>query len=48
MNKADQIGCGYCVHEKTCTIRDPKVNKAKAGCKNWLHWQDATKERRTK
>lgn len=33
-----QIGCGYCVHEKTCKIRDPKINKAKTGCKNWKHF----------
>lgn len=35
----NQIGCGYCVHEKTCIIRDPKINKAKLGCKDWSHWQ---------
>lgn len=39
----NQIGCGYCVHEKTCKKRDPKINKAKQGCPDWLHW---TKQKR--
>ena len=39
--KENQIGCGYCIHEKDCTIRDPKINKAKQGCKDWKHWQDS-------
>lgn len=34
-----QIGCGYCIHEKECTKRDPKINKAKLGCEEWEHWQ---------
>lgn len=38
-NKEFQIGCGYCIHEKTCKIRDPKINKAKQGCKEWKHWE---------
>lgn len=33
-----QIGCGYCAHEKTCTKRDPKINKAKEGCEEYLHY----------
>jgi type I restriction-modification system DNA methylase subunit len=32
-----QIGCGYCMNEKECSIRDPKVNKAKQGCPEWKH-----------
>jgi hypothetical protein len=42
MNKEEenQIGCGYCIHEKTCPIRDPKINKAKQGCKDYKHWND--------
>jgi hypothetical protein len=39
--KENQIGCGYCEKEKYCKIRDPKINKAKQGCKEWLHWQDS-------
>ena len=31
--KENQIGCGYCKKEKSCKIRDPKINKAKQGCK---------------
>ena len=34
---SQQIGCGYCIHEKECTMRDPKVNKAKQGCSEWKH-----------
>lgn len=33
----DQIGCGYCSKELTCKIRDPKINKAKLGCKEYEH-----------
>jgi hypothetical protein len=36
-----QIGCGYCKNEKNCKIRDPKINKAKKGCKDWEHWRGA-------
>lgn len=39
--KENQIGCGYCAKEKKCKIRDPKINKAKQGCKEWQHWQDS-------
>ena len=35
-----QIGCGYCKNEKICKKRDPKINKAKQGCKDWEHWND--------
>jgi hypothetical protein len=34
----NQIGCGYCKEEKICKIRDPKVNKAKLGCKDFKHY----------
>ena len=34
----NQIGCGYCEHEVTCKDHDPKVNKAKLGCKKWNHY----------
>lgn len=39
--KENQIGCGYCQHEKYCNIRDSKTNKAKQGCKDWEHWEKA-------
>lgn len=40
-----QVGCGYCVHETTCTKRDPKVNKAKLGCEDYKHFKlNETKE----
>ena len=39
--KDNQIGCGYCTKEKECKIRDPKINKAKQGCKEWQYWQDS-------
>lgn len=35
--KGAQIGCGYCIHEKACEIREPRVNKAKQGCPDWKH-----------
>jgi len=35
-----QVGCGYCKHEIGCPDRDPKVNKAKAGCPRWQHWME--------
>jgi hypothetical protein len=40
---ANQIGCGYCIkdHNNTCQIKDG-TNKARAGCKDWRHWQDRT------
>jgi hypothetical protein len=34
----NQIGCGYCKEEKICKIRDPKINKAKLGCKDFKHY----------
>ena len=34
----NQIGCGYCKKEKICKIRDPKINKAKLGCKDFKHY----------
>jgi len=36
----NQIGCGYCKKEKTCKIRDPKINKAKLGCKDFDHFEN--------
>ncbi len=38
--KENQIGCGYCIHEAYCAIRDPKINKAKLGCKMFTHYSD--------
>ena len=38
--KENQIGCGYCANEEGCTIKDPKINKAKQGCKYWKHFED--------
>lgn len=38
--KENQIGCGYCSKEQSCTKHDPRVNKAKQGCKEFVHWQD--------
>lgn len=43
-NLNNQIGCGYCHLELTCKIRDPKVNKAKQGCPDWLHWEQSNKK----
>ncbi len=42
-NPKDQIGCGYCDKEKTCKIRDPKINKAKLGCADFQHWTKTLK-----
>lgn len=33
-----QIGCGYCINEKNCPIRNPRINKAKLGCVDWKHY----------
>lgn len=38
----NQIGCGYCQHELTCKDKDPKLNKAKLGCQNFIHWTKET------
>lgn len=38
--KENQIGCGYCDKEHTCKTRDPKINKAKLGCKEYKHFND--------
>lgn len=40
--KSNQIGCGYCDKEKSCAIRDTKINKAKKGCKEFKHHEDET------
>ena len=44
MEKTEQIGCGYCTLEKVCKTRDPKINKAKLGCKDYEHY-DVKKNR---
>ena len=36
-NVENQVGCGYCVREKDCDKYDPKINKAKLGCDEFLH-----------
>ena len=36
----NQIGCGYCYYEIGCKERDPKINKAKLGCKKWVHYKE--------
>ena len=33
-----QKGCGYCWLEPSCEKRDPKINKAKEGCKEYKHY----------
>lgn len=38
--KGAQIGCGYCIHEQSCEVRKPRVNKAKKGCPDWKHFKD--------
>jgi len=38
--KKNQIGCGYCSKEKTCKMHDPKINKAKLGCKEFQHYTE--------
>lgn len=39
--RSSQIGCGYCAHEKTCEIREPRVNKALLGCQQFKHHEQA-------
>lgn len=34
----NQKGCGYCKYEKKCKYRNPKINKAKSGCKKFKHF----------
>lgn len=38
------IGCGYCTLEKECIIHDPKINKAKADCKDYIHYEDSNRK----
>jgi hypothetical protein len=38
-NKSHPIGCGYCIHELTCSKHDPKINKAKLGCKEYKEFE---------
>ena len=40
MKKVKKKGCGYCYKEKQCKKRDPKVNKAEKGCKDYKHFED--------
>jgi hypothetical protein len=44
--KENQIGCGYCAHEHICLKHkaEPRVNLAKEGCKEWLHWEDMKRD----
>ena len=42
-NAFAEIGCGYCLHEKYCTIKVPGVNMAKKGCTDFQHWETAPK-----
>lgn len=44
MDIKTQIGCGYCDKEKACKIRDPKINKAKQGCKDYNHFENNKKQ----
>lgn len=39
--KENQIGCGYCNKEQNCEKRDPKINKAKLGCEDFVHFEDS-------
>lgn len=41
--KENQIGCGYCDKETTCLVRDPRINKAKLGCVDFVHHEDSKK-----
>ena len=43
MDIEKQIGCGYCLFETTCKKRDPKINKAKLGCKDFNHFSNKIK-----
>lgn len=45
LHKVNQLGCGYCLHENKCPMRNPKVNKAKLGCKDYKHFEDSESER---
>ena len=38
MNIKEQVGCGYCIHEKSCKERDSSINKAKLGCERFLNY----------
>jgi len=44
MKNKNQIGCGYCDKEKECSIRDSKINKAKQGCNQFKHFENANKK----
>lgn len=42
--KEKQIGCGYCIEEKKCKKREPKINKAKLGCEDYKYYLQKHKE----
>lgn len=45
MEVKDQIGCGYCVNELVCKDWNPKINKAKLGCKKFKHYSNEKSKR---
>lgn len=36
--KENQIGCGYCIREDQCLVKDKK--KINEGCKDFKHWKN--------
>lgn len=40
MDIINQKGCGYCGFEKICPIRIRTENKAKQGCKAFVHYTE--------
>lgn len=47
-NIKNQIGCGYCVFELTCKIREPKINKVKLGCEKFKHHESGKSSKNRK
>lgn len=43
-NIKNQIGCGYCILEETCEMRNPRVNTAKLGCTHFKHYLQELEE----
>lgn len=39
-NIKNQVGCGYCMYELCCAIKQRDVNFAKAGCPCYTHWSN--------
>lgn len=37
MSSANQVHCKFCLYEAQCPKRDPELNKAKAGCKDYKY-----------